>query len=60
MPFDSSKIEFHDKMDMFLKLAKRHRPPEDEEHAKRVAMARKKGKAAKGDKDDGQSKKELT
>ena len=57
MPYDSSKIEFHDKMDMFMKLAKLKRPGEDEEKVKKLKEGRQKHKQAK---EESQTKKDLT
>ena len=44
MPFDSSKVEFHDKMDMFYKLHYLKRPIEDQAHYELMQKTKKKPK----------------
>jgi hypothetical protein len=37
MPFDSSKVKFHDKMDMFFRLNEQDKPPQAPSRSKKRA-----------------------
>ena len=52
MPFDSSKVEFHDKMDMFYKLNYLKRPIEDQAHYELMQKTKKEPKEEKKTRDE--------